>query len=113
MKSGFTYLKFSFLDKFPFLEKMSQEKWQNKAHMYKGQNVKIGIFEAVIWSKFFFYTKVVRKYRFKCHKWYFITKGEIESNFLTTPSEDLKLNHSVNTTLNQLAIQFERSSRCI
>ena len=43
----------------------------------------------------------------------FVTKGEIESNFLTTPTEEPKLNHWVNTTLNQLVIQFELSNRCI
>ena len=37
----------------------------------------------------------------------FVTKGEIESNFLTTPTEEPKLNHWVNTTLNQLVIQFK------
>ena len=37
----------------------------------------------------------------------FVTKGEIESKFLGTHTEEAKLNPSVNTTLNQLVIQFE------
>ena len=37
----------------------------------------------------------------------FVTKGEIESNFLTTLTKEPKLNHWINTTLNQLVIQFE------
>ena len=43
----------------------------------------------------------------------FVTKGEIESNFLTTLTDEPKLNHWVNTIFNQLVIQFEPSSRCI
>ena len=37
----------------------------------------------------------------------FVTKGEIESNFLTTLTDKPSLNHWVNTIFNQLAIQFE------
>ena len=33
-----------------------------------------------------------------------VTKGEIESMFLTTATEEPKLNHWVNTPLNQLVI---------
>ena len=43
----------------------------------------------------------------------FVTKGEIESNFLSTLTNKAKLNHWVNTIFNQLVIQFEPSSRCI
>ena len=43
----------------------------------------------------------------------FVTKGEIESNFLATPTEEPNLNNWVNITLNLLVIQFEPSSRCI
>ena len=39
----------------------------------------------------------------------FVAKSDIESNFSTTPTEEPKLNHWVNTTLNQLVIQFELS----
>ena len=35
----------------------------------------------------------------------FVKKGEIESNFLTTPTEEPKLKNSVNTTLNQRVIE--------
>ena len=40
----------------------------------------------------------------------FVTKGEVESNFLTTLTNKPKLNNWVNTILNQLVIQFEPSS---
>ena len=43
----------------------------------------------------------------------FVTKGEIESNFLTTLSDKPKLNNWVNTILNLLVIQFEPSRRSI
>ena len=43
----------------------------------------------------------------------FVTKGEIESNFLTTLTDEPKLNHKVKTILNQIVIQFEPSKRCI
>ena len=42
----------------------------------------------------------------------FVTKGEIESKFVSTPTEEHKLNRRVNTTLNQLVIQCEPFSRC-
>ena len=44
--------------------------------------------------------------------WTFVTKYEFESNFLTTPMEEPKLNHWVNTQVNQLVIQFEPFKRC-
>ena len=37
----------------------------------------------------------------------FVTKGEIKSNFLIIPTEEPKLNHWINNTLNQLVIKFE------
>ena len=43
----------------------------------------------------------------------FVTKGKIESNFLTTLTNKPKLNPWVNTILNQLVIQINPSSRCI
>ena len=43
----------------------------------------------------------------------FITKGEIESKFLTTLTDEPKLNHWVKTISNQIVIQFEPSRRCI
>ena len=43
----------------------------------------------------------------------FFTKGEIESNLLTTHTDAPKLYHWVNTIFNQLVIQFEPSNRCI
>ena len=44
--------------------------------------------------------------------WTFVTKYEFESNFVTTPTEEPKMNHWVNTKLNQLVIQFEPFLRC-
>ena len=43
----------------------------------------------------------------------FVTKGEIESNFLTTLTDEPKLNPWVKTIMNQIVIQFEPSWRCI
>ena len=43
----------------------------------------------------------------------FVTKGEIERNFVTTLTDEPKLNHWVSTILNQIVIQFEPSNRCI
>ena len=43
----------------------------------------------------------------------FVTKGEIESNFLTTLNDEPKLNHWVKTILKQIVIQFEPSRRSI
>ena len=43
----------------------------------------------------------------------FVTKCEIESNFLTILTDKPKLNHWVNIIFNQLVIQFEPSGRCI
>ena len=42
----------------------------------------------------------------------FAITGELESNFLTTPTEKPKLNHGVNK-LNELVIRFESYSRFI
>ena len=42
-----------------------------------------------------------------------LPQGEFESKFLTTPTEEPKLNHWVITILHQLVIPFEPSSRCI
>ena len=41
----------------------------------------------------------------------FATKFEFESNFLTTPTEQPKLNNWVNTQWNQLVNQFKPSNR--
>ena len=44
---------------------------------------------------------------------HFVAKDEFERQFLTTPTEEPKLNHWVNNTLNKIVIQFKPSSRCI
>ena len=45
LKSGFNYLKSSFLEKLNFFLKIWQEKWQNKANIYIRQFAQIGVFE--------------------------------------------------------------------
>ena len=80
--------------------------------MYIKDNVyKLEFLKTVIWSKFLYKKKNIRKYWFKCHKWGVCNKlkFEIESNFLTTTIEEPTLNHWVHTILNQLVIQFEPS----
>ena len=42
-----------------------------------------------------------------------VTKDEFESKLLSKPTEEPILNHWVNTTFNQLMIQFEPSCMCI
>ena len=91
---------------------MLQEKWQNKAHIYIRQYVHIEIFENIDMKQVFI-QKQLESIGLSATNGTFVTKGEIESNFLTTPTEEPKLNHWVNTTLNQLVIQFEPSNRCI
>ena len=41
-----------------------------------------------------------------------VIQSEFKSYFLTTPTEEPKLKHWVNTTLNQLVIQFEPVTKC-
>ena len=91
---------------------MLQEKWHNKAQIYIRQYVHIENFENIDMKQVFI-QKQLESIGLSATNGTFVTKGEIESNFLTTPTEEPKLNHWVNTTLNQLVIQFEPSNRCI
>ena len=91
---------------------MLQENWQNKANIYIRQNVQIEIFEKIDLKQVFI-RKQLESMGLSATNGTFVKKGEIESNFLTTPTEEPKLNHWVNTTLNQLVIQFEPSNMCI
>ena len=91
---------------------MLQEKWQNKAHIYIRHYVYIEIFEHIDLKQVFI-QKQLESVGLSATNGTFVTKGEIESNFLTTPTDEPKLNHWVNTTLNQLVIQFEPSNKCI
>ena len=43
--------------------------------------------------------------------WTFVTKGEFESCIWGSPTEESKLNHWVNSTLNQLVTKIEPSRR--
>ena len=79
---------------------MLQEKWQNKAHICIRQNSD--------WKNVLI-LKLLEIINLSATNGTFVKKGEIESNFLTTPTEEPKLNQWVNTTLNQLVIQFEPS----
>ena len=88
--------------------KSGDRQLQNKAHnMYK-----LKFLKAVYWSKFL-YKKLLESIDLSATNGTFFTKGEIESNFGTKPTEEPTLNHWVNTTLNQLMIQFEPFRRCI
>ena len=71
---------------------MLQEKWQNKAHTYIGQYVDIAIFENID-MKASVIQKQLESIGLSATNGTFVTKGEIESNFLTTPTEEPKLNH--------------------
>ena len=95
----FTYFKLCFLEWYPFIVKMDPEKWQNKAHISKTIRTK--------WN--FWNTRQLESIHLSAINGTFVKKGEIKSNFLTTPTHEPKLNHWVNTIL----IQFKPWSRCI
>ena len=73
--------------------------------MYKLEFVKTGMGASL-------YTKVVKVIDLSATNWTFVTKYEFESNFITTPTEEPKLNHWVYTQWNQLVVQFKPSNRC-
>ena len=91
---------------------MLHKKWWNKAHIYIRQYVQTEIFENTDLKQVFI-QKELESIDLSATNGIFVTKREFESNLLTTATEEPKLNHWVNTTLNQLVIQFEPSSRCI
>ena len=65
---------------------MSQGKWQNKAniYIYMRQYVQIEIFETSNLKQVFFIQKLLESIDLSATNGTFVTKGEIESNFLTT-----------------------------
>ena len=67
------------------------------------QYAQIGIFENSILKQVVI-QKLLESIDLSATNWSFAKKSEIESNILTTPTEELKLNHRVNTTLNHLMI---------
>ena len=49
-----------------------------------------------------FIQKYLEKIHFSAINMTFITKGDFDSKFLCTPTKEPKLNHCINTTLNQI-----------
>ena len=66
---------------------------QNR-NIYKTMKT-IKIFWKLLYEASFFIQNVVRRYDLRATNGTFITKGECESNFLGTPTEEPKLNHWV------------------
>ena len=71
---------------------MLQEKWQNKAHIHIRQYVHNYIFENIDMKQVFIQQEL-ESIGLSSTNGTFVTKGEIESNFLTTPTEEPRLNH--------------------
>ena len=71
-----------------------------------------GISENNIWNQVFI-QRELKSISLSATNGTFVTKGEIESNFLTTLTDEPKFNQWVKTILNQIVIQFEPSKRCI
>ena len=92
--------------------KIDPRKWQRK-HTYKyKQYLQSGISENTILKQVII-QRELESINLNTTNGTFVTKGEIESNFLPTLTDEPKLNHWVNTMFNQLVIQSESSSRCI
>ena len=91
---------------------MDPEKWQSKAHILIKQNIESGISKNTN-----FYQGIIQReleiINLSATKGTFVTKGEIERNFLPTLTDDPKLNHLVKTMFNQIVMQFEFSRGCI
>ena len=103
-----------FLNNIFFLVKMDPAKWQNKTYIW----IKKIITKWNFWRKKTNLNQDIIQREFEsihlsATNGTFVTKGEIESNFLTTLSDEPKLNHWVKTILNQIVIQFEPSRWCI
>ena len=88
---------------------MSQEKIAEQSTQY----VPIEIFENSVLKQVFYIKKLLESIDLSATNGTFIPKGEIERNFCTAPTKEPTLNHWVNTTLNQLVIQFEPFRSCI
>ena len=91
---------------------MDPEKWQNKAPKEIKQYLQIGISENTNLNQGII-QKELESINLSATNWTFVTKREIESNFLTTHTDEPKLNHWVKTILNQIVIKFEPPRRCI
>ena len=92
--------------------KIDPEKWQNKAHVYIKQYLPSEISENTNLNQVIM-QRELESINLSPTNGTYVTKGEIESNFLTTLTDESKLNHWVKTILNQIVIQFKPSSRCI
>ena len=94
------------------MQKTFQEKLANIANIYIRQYLQTGYFENS-YLKQVFIQKYLESTDLSATHGTFVTNGEIEIKFYTTHTEEPKLNHWVNTALNQLVMQFEPSNRCI
>ena len=77
---------------------------EQSSHIYNSICTNLNYLESGIGENFIQKLEIID---LSATNWTFVTKYEFESNFLTTPTEKSKLNHWVNTQLNQLVIQFE------
>ena len=83
--------------------KIDLEKWQNKAHIWIKQYLQSGISENTNLDQVIIQTEL-ESINLSATNGTFFTKCEIESNFLTTLTDKLKLNHWVKIILNQIVI---------
>ena len=90
--------------------KKDPEKWQNKAHVHKKQYLQSGISENTNLNQVIIQSEL-ESINLSATNGTFVTKGEIESNFLTPLTDKPKLNHWVKFILNQIVIQIEPSRR--
>ena len=103
------FLFFSFLQS-GGASRWRDKKWQNKSTIYIRQYVQIGFVDNSDLKQNSMLT-VLESIDLSTSNWNVVTKGEFESNFGTTPAEEPKINHWLNTTLKQLVFQFKPSSR--
>ena len=92
---------------------MDPEKWQNRAHVWKKKQYLLSVISENTNLNPVIIQRELESINLSATNGTFVTKGEIESNFLTTLSDEPKLNHRVKTILNQIVIQFEPSRSCI
>ena len=85
---------------------------KQSAHIKKKQYVQRGLSENTDWKQVIIEIEL-KSTDLSATNGTFVTKGEIVSKFLTTLSDEPKLNHWVCTIFNQLVIQFEPLSGCI
>ena len=92
LKSCFTYLKPCFLDLYHFLVKMDPEKWQNKAHIKIKQYLQSKISENNSLNQGII-QRELESINLSAANGTFVIKGEVESNSLTTQTDEPKLNY--------------------